>query len=68
MCPCVLCPVPLLGLYSTHTTVHERVTTGIPELLKRAFTNLGESLFGTGHKFYTDECYLADSELEIAKR
>jgi len=41
---------------------------GIPELLQKAFTNLGPDLFGSDSKFYTGECFIDEHEIGITKR
>ena len=37
-------------------------------MLRKAFTNLGPDLFGTNHKFLTDEVYISDQETAATKR
>ena len=39
--------------------------SGIPELLQRAFLNLGDKLFQTDSKFYTKEAFCATDELSL---
>ena len=39
--------------------------SGIPELLKRSYTNLEEELFQTDTKFFTKEVFLSTDELSL---
>jgi len=41
---------------------------GVPELLQRAFNNLGEILFGTDNKFLTKEAFFAKDELSLTNK
>jgi hypothetical protein len=41
---------------------------GVPQLLERAFRNLGPSLFRSGHTFLTGESFVACEETSLAAR
>lgn len=44
------------------------VILGIPELLQRAFNNLGEVLFQTETRFISSEVFFATDELSLTSR
>merc|ERR1719422_2049357 len=57
-----------LMIYPIVSVENVFIFPGVPELLQRAFNNLGESLFKTDVKFISSELYFALDELSLTLR